>query len=291
MHHFVLFSLFTLLVNLFVVLSVHASNTEMPIRVCGKPWAPYFYLDPNPSVGERPKVQGINIELFNAINQDTDLDFLSEVIPWKRCLHNTEKFSSLRKHEVATDATYNASRGEKYHFVGPIYSAPIAIFYSRRAFPNGVINPETKKAVTKVKELKHFEICGMAGWNYEIYTSKYGIPQENIITTVHGGLTSVMKMLQQERCQILETQVSIVAGSISTGKLSLPKDIRCQRLIEKPVDFYLMISRQSPRAKELVTKINASLVKLKTNGDHQTIFDTYMKSVIGDDPNSLLDCL
>lgn len=261
------------------------------IKTCGESWPPYYYENTGKDNGAQSQVIGINIAMFEAISEITGLSFSHKIIPWNRCLYNTENFNDVQIEEIAMDATFSSKRAEKYHYVGPIYNASNALFYSVEAFPNGVINPESGKLVTKYQELKHFSICGIAGWNYDIYTDKYGIPKENIVTSTQGGSNQVMKMLDIKRCQVFEAQTPIIAGGIATNEIQLPPTIRCQPLNEKPVNFYMMLSKQSPRASSLHVALTQALVELREKGKYQEILTDYFAKLLSEKQSRIMDCM
>ncbi|MGD8170141.1 substrate-binding periplasmic protein [Vibrio sp. TRT 21S02] len=275
----------------FLFICSNAFAKESAIKVCGEPWAPYFYSLSSDEKLEDKTPQGVNVDLFKAISEIIGIEFEPQLIPWSRCLKNTENYKSIGKHEVASDATFNDSRAEHYYFVGPLYSAPSSLFFSYSEYPNGVVNPVTQKLVTSMDELKHFKICGMQGWNYEIYTSAYGIPQENIIYSTHNNIDSLLQLLAHGRCNVFETQASLIAGGLATGKVTHFEEVGCQKLDMAPVNFYLMVSKQSPRAEKLVTLINQAIISLKQSGRHQEIVEAHISSVLGGKEQSLIACM
>ena len=271
-----------------LILTTSQLYADDVVKICGEPFAPYFY--PTNSNGQ-PSVDGIDVDILNSISEITDLEFENEIIPWKRCLSNVENFGRDGLHEIAIDATYNSSRAEKYYFAGPIYAADIHLFYSKKKFPEGPIVNESGSLITKVNQMQYFSICGVMGHNYEVYYTKHGIPREVNIQQTGGGLTGVMQMISANRCEVYETQATLVAGAVISKKLKLPEDLGCVKLDESAPNFYMLISKTSPRAEKLLAQIDQAITGLRESGELMRIEKNGMQSRLSDSVKSMLDCL
>jgi polar amino acid transport system substrate-binding protein len=245
-----------------LLLPVTKSFAAAPVSICGEPWPPFLYESGDDNQ-EKKDIAGIHLENFRLLAELTGLEFTFDLLPWKRCLYYLDHFIETGKYEMTIDASFSAERAEKYHYVGPIYEISNAVWYSRERFPEGPRSQKTGEVVSWINEMQHFRICGVSGWNYEMYYVEHGIPRSVAIIKTTGGLQSVFSMLSKGRCNLMEIHPVLVLGAMLTGELEMPKDIACSKMNEKPSKFYLMVSRKSPRAEELVTRLSTALIYLK----------------------------
>jgi len=278
-------SQFCLISLLLIAGQVYAEET---VRICGEPFAPYFYQSDE---NDQSTVVGVDVDILNSISEITGLKFKFEILPWKRCLNNVENFDKLGLQEIAIDATYNASRAEKYYFAGPLYSADIHLFYSKKKFPDGPIVDENGTVISKVNQMQNFSICGLSGHNYEVYYKKHGIPENVVIHKTSGGLASVLQMISAGRCDVFETQATLVAGATITGNLELPNDMGCVKMDENSPKFYMMISKSSTRAENLLVQIDQAIIGLQELGKLERIEKEAMQGKLSDLVKSNLSCL
>ncbi len=232
-----------------------------PVSVCGESWAPYIYESKDHN-RQSQDVVGIHPANFRLITNITDLEFRFSVLPWKRCLHSVENYSKPGDHEIAVDATFSAERAEEYHLVGPLYSLSTAVFYSRTRYPGGPFSKRFGRVVSSIADMRDFSICGLLGWNYESYYLEHGIPRSVTLAKTPAGIQGALSMVSRQRCDLTEIHPVLVLGAMLTGALQIPADITCRKLTGEPENFYLMVSRQSPRAKELVTHLSSALIFL-----------------------------
>jgi polar amino acid transport system substrate-binding protein len=194
-------------------------------------------------------------------------------LPWKRCLYSVENQIEPNEPEIAIDASFSKERAKKYHLVGPLYAFSTAVFYSRDRYPKGPFAKSANRVITTISDMRDFSICGLLGWNYESYYKKHNIPQSVKIDQTPAGMQAVFSMVSAKRCDVVEIHPQTVIGAMVTGALKMPKDIACRKLVGDLQNFYLMVSRKSPRAKDLVTRLGAALIHLKSTGKWVTIKD------------------
>ena len=271
-----------------LLLATSQTYADEVVSICGEPFSPYFYQTDS---SEQSNVVGVDVDILKAISELTGLKFKNEIIPWKRCLKNVEEFDRVGQHEIAIDATFNASRAEKFYFAGPIYSADIHLFYSRSKFPGGPISKENNNVISKINQMQNFSICGISGYNYEVYYQKHGIPEDVVIQKTGGGLSSVLKMISADRCEVFETQATLVAGAIITQGLEVPGDLNCIKMDESSPEFYMMISRSSPRAEKLLAQIGQAIIELRETGELKRIEKEAMDQLLPESVKSILSCL
>ncbi len=258
--------------GIILLLPVTKGFANEPVSICGEAFAPFFY-ETGGNGQEMKIVAGLHMENFRLLEEFTGLEFTFDVLPWKRCMHYVDNYSKLGDYEIAIDATFNTERAEKFHYVGPMYALGTAVFYSRNQFPNGPLSKKTGRVISSINEMQHFSICGMLGWNYEMYYTEHGIPRSVEVIRTPAGYQGMFGMLSKGRCELVETHPALVLGAKIIGELEMPKDIACIKLIKEPQKFYMMITRKSPRAETLVTRLSAALKYLKDTPQFRTVND------------------
>ncbi len=243
-----------------------------PVSICGEPWPPFLY-ESKDNNQENKNIAGIHLENFRLLAELTGLDFNFSILPWKRCKFYVENYSKPGDHEIAIDASFNTDRAERFHFVGPMYTIGTAVFYSRNRFPEGPLSKKTGRVISSINEMQDFSICGMLGWNYEMYYVEHGIPRSVEVIRTSAGYQGMFSMLSKGRCDLVETHPALVLGAMMVGELKMPKDIACNKLHKEPQKFYMMIARNSPRAEALVTRLSKALKYLKDTQQLITVND------------------
>jgi len=279
--------LFAIGITLFI--PIKNSLADEQVLVCGESVPPFYYESDDTNQGQKG-TEGLNIDNFSLIAGITGLNFEFTILPWKRCLSSVEDYSTLGDPEIATNATYSAERAEKFHFVGPVYALSSALFYSRNQFPDGPISKKNNEIISSVNEMKDYNICGLLGWNYEMYYTEHKIPRTVKITTTSAGYQGMFNMLSSGRCDVLNTNATNVLGDIIANELEMPQDIACSKVEREPRNFYMMVSKNSPRAHELVTKLSTALAQLQSKGEWKTYTDPGVLPV-SEDTKALFQCM
>ena len=260
-----------------------------PVVICGEPWPPFLYESGDDEQGNKA-IAGFHLKNFPLLEEATELDFTFSLMPWKRCLNKVENHSQVSDPEIAIDASFSKERAEKYHYVGPMYAIGTAVWYSRNRFPDGPPSKKTGKVISWINEMQHYSICGNLGWNYEMYYVEHGIPRSNEVIRSPGGLQGMFSMLSKGRCDLVETHPELVLGSMITGELKLPKDIACSKMKEEPEAFYMLITKKSPRAEALVTRLSTALIYLQRTLQWKSLKDEGALPAV-ESMETLRDCL
>jgi len=257
-----------------VCLALPATNgfADRPVPICGESAAPFLY-ETGGNSQKRKEIAGTHLINFRLLEKQTGLTFTFDVLPWKRCLSYVDNYSKLGDHEIAIDATFNTERARKFLYVGPMYAISTAVFYSRKRFPNGPLSKKTGKVISWINEMQHYSICGVLGWNYEMYYTEHGIPRSVKIMRTPAGYQGMFGMLSYGHCDVVETHPALVLGAMIAGQMKMPKDIACNKMNEEPEKFYMMVARKSPRAEELVTRLSTALIYLKRTLKWKSIKD------------------
>jgi len=241
------------------------SRADELVSVCSESTAPFVYESIDGDQGKEG-ISGLHIENLALLENSTGLKLEFRLLPWKRCLYSVENYAEPGDYEIALNAAYNEERAEKFHLVGPLYTFNTAVFYSRDKHPDGPIVNESGEIVSRLSDLKDFSVCALLGWNLEIFYTKHGFPRSVKFEQTAGGFQSAFDMISNDRCDMIQAPPTIVFGEIGMERLNMPKDLACITLDEPPENFYLLVSKNSPRAEELVTKLGAAIIRLQNLG-------------------------
>ena len=225
------------------------------IRICddGAEWPPYSYykrLD-----GRSTKdVVGFSVDVIASIFKKANLSFSIELLPWARC--QAEVANGL-KYQMTLAASYNEERAKTYHLSRAYYRTTNYYFYSRTAHPTGL-------KIDSVADLKKYKVCGLFGYNYETY----GLPPGSVDQGTKNFSALTLKMLHADRCDLFLEKYEVMAGFAATGQdfLSDKNLGRAPVPGMAPTKFYMMISRQSEHASELLKLINDGLAEMESSG-------------------------
>jgi len=239
-----------------------------PVKICddGAEWPPYAY---HPRVDGKPdksRVEGAAIELFDEVFKMAGLEYTIQLISWKRCLSEVEKYGKRKKYEVFSNGSYNDERIEKYYLTPSIYETHKGIFYSTTKFPNG-------PPIKSYKDLTNFKLCGVFGFGYGDYYL-----EPSMLDTGSRDIKAVLKKISKGRCDLFPNSIEPVYGFATIGESMIPKNIKAMVVPEfSKTTFHLFISKQSPRAQELVTKLSQAILKIRHSPKYDEIFSKYFK--------------
>ena len=263
------------------------AHADLDVKACGEPFPPYIHHQADDENNQA--LSGLHVALFDRLRRDTGIDIQADIIAWKRCLKSVAEFDQ-QGYEIALDATFNEERARDFYFVGPVYSASSAVFYSSQRHPNGLLIPDSEKPLDSIAEMQHYRICGALGWNYDVYYDVHGLPRTAEIDETPGPLGNVFKKIASDRCDVFESTTSLIAGNITTGELAWNDIVACQKLAIPPVEFYFMVSKKSPRAHELTATLGNALLALRERGEMKAIYVDGLAAQLGGN-SALVDCL
>lgn len=254
-----------LITLLFLVAS--SAAIAQPVRICNDEaeWPPYTYYPRVDGKPDKSRLTGAVVELLDEIFKINEMEYSMKLLPWKRCLNEVYRFGKNRKYEVFTDGSFSVERTEKYYLSTLIYSTHQGVFYSKKKYPNGV-------PMQKSSDLNLFTLCGVHGYNYDTY----GLAKEKKIDTGAKTLRHALTKISKLRCDLLPNSLEPVYGGVAVGKYTIPADIASMPIPGMdPTTFHIFVSKSSPRAYELLTKINQAILILQHNGVSKKIFDKY----------------
>ena len=257
-----------ILVLMFAILTLGAKE----VRVCddAAEWPPFAFFERSDGKVDKSKLKGASIEMLAEIFKIVDLEYSIDMIPWKRCTKLVDNFDVSQKYEVFFDGVYSSERAEKYYITTPLYFVKNGIFYSNKKYPKGI--PLYKKS-----DINKFKICDVNGYSTEGYYSEYGLEKDKKVDTKTVDMGGVLKKIDAGRCDLMIAPILLFYGKATIGKYILPKSIKHINTIGgKSRKYHVFISKKSPRAYELLTKINQAILILQNNGVSKKIFDKYL---------------
>ena len=253
--------------------SSFASDKNKTVNICDdqSEWPPYSYFQRIDGKIDKTKLTGAVTELLDKIFKNINMPYHIDMIPWKRCLYLVEHYDKSKKYEMFINGSYSKERDRKYYMTKPIYYTAKAIFYSSKKFPNGILKDNKF-------DINRYKLCDVHGYNLDVYYNEYGLDKNKKVDQGARSVYDVLRKLQRGRCDAFVVSLPVVLGAVSIGKYNIPKGVKYQKYLSiKPTPFYIYVSKKSPRAKELVKKINSTIGKLKKSGEYQKIFSKYIK--------------
>ncbi len=245
-------------------------KTNLVVNVCDDEalWPPYLFLiEKN---GEKVP-QGAFIDVLSALSKETGIKFNVTLCPWKRCLQEVKDYGEKGKFEIF-NGSWSESRAKDYWMTSPIYFTTASYWYSKRQFPNGL-------EIENADDLKKYKALGVHGYNYSDYhyTTKDEFIGIGGIDKSARDLKTAFQMLEKGRGDILLVNAAVPFGYKYTGEDILFDEVTFQRLpAAKSGGFPIFISKDSPRALELLSIINQAVINLVERGIIDNIMNRYL---------------
>ncbi|MBU2713421.1 substrate-binding periplasmic protein [Zooshikella harenae] len=226
----------------------------------------YFQRSPDHALDTNQTQRiGITQEVLSKIFSNIDLTYKIDHIPWKRCIFEVEKFETRKAYEMFATGSFFTKRASKYYTTSAYGVVNQGIFYSTNKYPDGI-------NIQSIEDLQQFDvICGVLGYSYRAYR----LTDESKFTrspTIIAGL----KMLESDRCQVMPLGIEVAHGLQLLDQYRIPKTVKAVKISAiKPTTFHLFISKSSPRAFEIYTKVNHELIRLIHTGELEKIHKKY----------------
>jgi polar amino acid transport system substrate-binding protein len=244
-----------------------SATLAQPVKICddSREWPPYSYFTRSEGEVDTSRPQGAMIELIDEIFRVIQLDYAITAMPWKRCLHEVAHFAQNRKYEVAIEGTLSEERLQAYYVTAAVYTTTGGYWYSTKTFPAGPV-------VNSPDDLKQYNLCGIFGHNY----AGYGVSPEHIRSRPKD-YQAAFTMVSLGRCDLFLSNIPTVLGKVTLGDLVIPDGVIGKKVpgVESGA-FHIFVAKTSPRAYELLTKINQALHVLHFQGVTDRIFTKYL---------------
>ena len=255
---------------LFLALAMSFSNTQADIvHICDDTaeFAPYIYRSKISNQENNSSLTGATKELLDEIFNTIGIDYKLDLLPWKRCLIEVEKFGTNKYYEVFSNGSYSKERSDKYYTTSAIYRTHEGLWYSKVKFPHGI-------PIKTASDLNQFSLCGVLGYNYATL-KKLGVTTE--ISTGAKSVKSALLKVAKNRCDIFIGGLEDTYGGSSVGIYDIPQSVISIPLPGvKSNSYHLFVSKSSPRAYELLTKLNQAILLLQHQGIANKIYEKYL---------------
>jgi polar amino acid transport system substrate-binding protein len=237
---------------------------QPPVQVClgdSYEWAPYTYWERVDGAVDRERLTGYSAtRVLNALSQ-LGLTYRVRYMPWPRAQQEMAEFAEKGRCELTWDASYNAARAGFAYYSVPLYRVRLGLIYSRKRFARA-------PSLQMPQQLRDYKVCGVIGFNYQPYGIDWPIER---LPTMQQNLD----MLDRQRCDFFPSEIEPLFGGIALGTFTAPGSLESLDLPQQKT-FYLMVSKGSPRASELVNSINQVLIEQQESGEATQLQQRYL---------------
>lgn len=240
---------------------------EEPVKLCQgseNEWPPYTIFKRESGHTTLPlQLTGAATELIKRAIQKAGYDFRIKLMPWKRVLKELELYPKHQICEITWDVSYKPVRAAKYFYSIAIYRTQLGAFFSTKHID------KAKLELKNTTDLSQFRLCGILGYNYSPFSLHEDLFKRYI------NFNKAMNVLIGGNCDFLPSSIEPVLGQQEIGTINLTKKIDYIEFPGRFKTFYLVISRQTPRAHELSSKLSHSIIEMQETGEDITIFKRY----------------
>ncbi len=264
----------TIAIGFIIVLSLPNTIIAKPVNICDDEteWPPYTYYQRVDGQPDKSKLTGVVVDLLDEVFKLIKMEYTIKMLPWKRCTREVATFDKRKNFELFVNGSFTMERAEEFYLSTPIYTTRMGVFYSKKRYPDGL-------PISKPSDTNNYTICGVHGYDYGYLYTHHGLEKKKKIDTGAKSIHAVMSKLALGRCDIFVNSIEPIYGATVIGKYNIPQDIGMIPLPgSEPTTFHVFVSKNSPRAYELLTKINQAILILQHNGISQKIFNNYFKN-------------
>lgn len=231
-----LVNLFLFLLSPFIFLSVAQADT---VKLANGEWAPYQ----SKSLKNGGFITQIVKEAFEAEGYQVEFTYM----PWKRGFEEAK----AGKFDGSLIWSKNPDREQFFHYTNSVITLSTGLFQQK-----------SKPVSWSSKEdLKNFKIGGVTGYAYGVEDmEKAGQIKIQRIASAENNY----KKLSAGRLDIVLEDMDV--GMETITKLNLTDKIEPNAKTLSARDYFVIISKNSPRSVELVEAFNRGLEKLKAEG-------------------------
>ena len=248
------------------------------VKICNDigEWAPYFYFERTQDGSKTGKIVGATVDSLEAIFDYLGIEYVFELLPWKRCLAFVERFNKSQNYEMFSEAGVNTWRQERFlNTREPVYKRTDVFYYNTDKFPGG---PDIKT----VEDMAGFKLCVGAGLSFERYV-KAGLDESLFDVSHKSDYIDVIRKISLGFCDIMPANLAIVEGGVRVKQFRLPNNVAYipDITISQPFYYHYWISKTSPRAEWLRDKIDDAIRALKASGEWEQIYLKYLSKGSG----------
>lgn len=239
---------------LFIVLVVVDGKT---LSMGWEAWEPYQYRN------ESGVVTGLDIELCQAIVKNAGLNLELKERPWARHLKEVEE----GKIDLAAGASKTPER-DKYANFSNSYRTESAVLFIRKS------DVGKYKFKSLLDITGKFQIGSERGYFYgKEFSSLYKKADfKKHLQETTSGETNLKKLMKKRVDGVLIDPISARALLKKMGD-----NDKVEILFTVYSDEIFMMTSKKSVSKDVMTKLNASLKKMKGNGSYQKILNKYLK--------------
>lgn len=238
-----------------------ASAAEKPVQICleeGNEWAPFTYWERKDGVPDTSRLTGSATTLVLDAIKKNGLSYQIRYLPWARVQQELADYHQNGLCELTWDASYKPERAEFAFYSVPLYYTHLGFFYLKRRYPEA---PD-------LQTVNSSRVCGVIGYNY----APYGLAQEPRRVK---QLQQALDMLGRDRCDFLPSEIEPLVGGLTLGIYQSEPGLLNLALPSRK-GFYLLVSKGSPRAYELVTRLNQTLVAFQEQGHAEEVMRRFL---------------
>ncbi|AZV46670.1 hypothetical protein C3L23_05085 [Nautilia sp. PV-1] len=259
-----------ILLALIMFVSLYAKDV---IHICddGAEWPPFVFYKRVDGRVDKSKIVGALVDMYNVMFKDLNMTYKLDLVPWKRCTYLVSHYARAKKY-IIFPGLYSEKRAKVLYITKPIYTTHQVIWYSKKRFTK-------KEILNKVKnDINSLRICDVNGYNTAFYYTVFNLDKNKTINQEATSQCAVLKKISADRCDIMVASKEAVLGYEMIGKCKIPKDISYVAYPKLKVSkFRLFISKQYPKAKELLKELNSEIEKLDKSGLRKKILQKWLK--------------
>lgn len=216
-------------------------------------WPPYVYYR-RVDGRKTAEVQGFAVDVLKGALAFQHAAFRVKLMPLSRCLAEVRVGE---REQVGLSVFYTPDRARHFYYSRPFAQTTGYYFYSKRLHPNGL-------AIRRAADLRRYRICGSVGYSYR----PYGL--EGVRMDLGSrSFAELHRKVKAGRCDLFVGLIQVIShlGDVGPDLMADPDLGYAPVPGMPPIDFHMVVSRRSPRGKELVRALDDGLGRLERSGE------------------------
>lgn len=255
----IFFTAFFLLLP-FCITAVAEEALTGTIKACddSMEWPPFIYYErEGDSVGQ---MTGVSVEVVRKVLEKEGLKLQIALVPWQRCLEQTESGSR----DMVLNSPFSPTRAARFLLSKAYYQATPCYIYSSNNHPLGL-------GVSKREDLWRYKGCGISGRDYSLYH----IPTSKIDTT-SPDMTVALKKLHDKRCDYIPMPYETFAGYSLINDMRMADPALAQAPVpDMPALEYHILLPKTERGEKLKALLDRGLDELAASNELHEILVRY----------------